>query len=306
MNKIIIPPEFYKTGHYYRTFGHNDCLGMIGCGFMQKKGCFQEAMQVYGHYALVYVLAGTGTYTDDNGNEFPVYPGCIFQRFTDRKHSLSVYDEEPWLECFIAFKYTRVNDKLLHSKLKSWISDDWIGDVNVLPDYSREVIELLSLLDTETPVIDFGIDLNIISKINSIYEQMKVAPLRRVHGLHFQLLSILNDIAHFADSTPEEIREETLVEKICSLIQDNLDRRVSLPLLLGGLGTSYSTLRRIFKKNMGISIGSYLIQLRIDEAYKLLAQGNSVKETAFKLGYNSQFSLSSQFKKFTGVSPNKI
>jgi len=76
------------------------------------------------------------------------------------------------------------------------------------------------------------------------------------------------------------------VEKIAA--ESNLDRRY---------------LSRLFKEETGLSIQEYLIQVRLEEAERLLLRGCNVKEAAHLSGYEDVSNFSKMYKKRTGRTP---
>ena len=62
---------------------------------------------------------------------------------------------------------------------------------------------------------------------------------------------------------------------------------------------------RSFKKELGLPPHVYLTQLRLQEAKHLLAQGDSLAETAAAVGFYDQSALSRHFKKIYGVTPGR-
>lgn len=70
--------------------------------------------------------------------------------------------------------------------------------------------------------------------------------------------------------------------------------------------TSRSTLIRIFNKYAGLSIHKFLLMLKIKVATELLQSGETVTETADRLGFSSQAYFSACYKRETGVNPSEI
>lgn len=71
------------------------------------------------------------------------------------------------------------------------------------------------------------------------------------------------------------------------------------------LNMSYSHFRREFKKEIGLSPGEYLHQVRVRRAQELLDSTSlSLKEIAEKLAYHSAFHFSKDFKARMGQSPS--
>lgn len=64
---------------------------------------------------------------------------------------------------------------------------------------------------------------------------------------------------------------------------------------------------RIFKKNFGITPFNYMLRLRMDTAINLLTTTSlSIKEVAYKVGYENEFYFYKVFKKQFNYSPGKL
>lgn len=69
-------------------------------------------------------------------------------------------------------------------------------------------------------------------------------------------------------------------------------------------GVSYSTLRSAFRAETGTTLGQYHLELRLDEARRLLAQcALTITEISDRTGFCNQKHFSSLFKRKTGVTP---
>ncbi|MCH4887694.1 response regulator [Acidaminobacter sp. JC074] len=67
---------------------------------------------------------------------------------------------------------------------------------------------------------------------------------------------------------------------------------------------SYDYTCRIFKKNIGISLGDYILKVRMEEAHKLLIKEEiKTTELALKCGYSDPGYFSKVFKKYFGMTP---
>lgn len=71
------------------------------------------------------------------------------------------------------------------------------------------------------------------------------------------------------------------------LILDNLDKHILIKDLARKMGSSESTLKRVFSIVFGMGIHKYRIYKRLQLAIRLLHEGKSVKETAAKTGWRS-------------------
>ena len=92
--------------------------------------------------------------------------------------------------------------------------------------------------------------------------------------------------------------------RLISVISQNIDKRMSIPEIAAQARMSVANAKRIFAKYAGCGISEYYNSLKIEEARRLLATGNTVSETAELLGFESQSYFSSFFKRLTGNSPS--
>ena len=70
------------------------------------------------------------------------------------------------------------------------------------------------------------------------------------------------------------------------------------------LGYSYTYLAHVFKDKMDMTIGTYIIHKKMEEAKELLRTGRmNVSQVAERLNYMSVQSFSNSFKKVNGISP---
>ena len=101
---------------------------------------------------------------------------------------------------------------------------------------------------------------------------------------------------------------DKIVNDIINILNDKLDLASSINLneLSFKLGFSKSYIKTQFKKNTGISIIQYFINLKIERAKKMLSQQKySVSEIADALGFSSIYYFSRQFKLHTDMSPSE-
>lgn len=92
------------------------------------------------------------------------------------------------------------------------------------------------------------------------------------------------------------------------LIDDRL-HATDIPPTLSELATlcnlSVRQLSRSFRVSRGVSIGTYVAEIRLDTAKRLLANGESIKAVAFAVGFTSLSSFSHAFRMSTGLPPRE-
>ncbi len=104
----------------------------------------------------------------------------------------------------------------------------------------------------------------------------------------------------FEECIPE-CREE--VERACTFMEQHYAGPIHLDQICGCCGLSKSTLLRAFTKSKGVTPYSYLQNIRIGAAKKLLEQGVSPLEAAMQTGFSDQSHFTNYFNRFIGIAP---
>lgn len=95
-----------------------------------------------------------------------------------------------------------------------------------------------------------------------------------------------------------------LVNKVSNYIQNNLSNPIKVVDISKALFMGRSRLSIDFKKETGINISDYIMQIKINEAKRLLRYSDkSFSTIAFYLGFSSQSHFTKVFKKFTDSTP---
>lgn len=103
------------------------------------------------------------------------------------------------------------------------------------------------------------------------------------------------------ESCVPECREE--VEKACDFMERHFADRISLDQICRCAGLSKSTLLRAFTRSKGVTPYSYLENIRIGKAKKLLEQGVPPIEAAMRTGFSDQSHFTNYFNRFIGLAP---
>lgn len=103
------------------------------------------------------------------------------------------------------------------------------------------------------------------------------------------------------ESCIPECREE--IEKACAFMEQYFAERIYLEQICRHAGLSKSTLLRAFTKSKGITPYSYLENVRIGKAKKLLEKGVPPVEAAMQTGFSDQSHFTNYFSRFIGLAP---
>ncbi len=103
------------------------------------------------------------------------------------------------------------------------------------------------------------------------------------------------------ESCVPECRKE--IEKACAFMERYYAERIDLDQLCRCAGLSKSTLLRAFARSKGVTPYSYLENIRIGKAKKLLEQGVPPVEAALQTGFSDQSHFTNYFNRFIGLAP---
>ena len=99
---------------------------------------------------------------------------------------------------------------------------------------------------------------------------------------------------------------DALMERIMKSINTNLsDPEFNVEKLADDVGISRAQLHRKMKEITGIPTGDFIRNLRLEQAKKILKEGNiNITQVAYAVGFNNQTYFSTVFKKHFGISPS--
>ena len=102
----------------------------------------------------------------------------------------------------------------------------------------------------------------------------------------------------------EELVGNALIEDICACLKANIYGKMSLQMLSDKFHFGKSYLCDQFKKSKGVSVIGYYLELKLEEAKRLLREENiPIHEISEKLGFESPEYFSRYFRKRVGHSP---
>ncbi len=147
------------------------------------------------------------------------------------------------------------------------------------------------------------------SLFKKIYSEYTNRELGYQHIIQAQLMELIIQFfrelrkqqPHFAQTHQE------LVDKAIKYMKENYKSRIRLEDIASDMFVSKNYFRQIFKKITGVSVSTYIQDLRINEACRLLKSDtdNSISKIANKCGYNDMKFFYQAFKKTVGMTPTE-
>lgn len=236
--------------------------------------------RVLSEYQLLYITEGGGSLVTAHSGRHDIKAGTMFLLFPGEWHSYAPDPNSGWHEYWIGFSGSNIDSRVE----KNFFSK-------------------------ENPVYEIGYNESIVE----LYRQA-IEVAKRQEAYFQQLLAgIVNHILGLMFMTERKIRLEPdeaghqLVERAKMLMQESLERDMTMPQLAGELGTSYATFRHGFKKHTGMSPSQYFIGMKIHRAKEILRSSDiSIKELSIRLRFENPEYFATLFKKKTGVSPSEF
>lgn len=98
-----------------------------------------------------------------------------------------------------------------------------------------------------------------------------------------------------------------LIDRARGFIEENYHRRLSLSMVSAKLNVSPNYLSRIFRKETGETLTTYIQKVRLKHAMLMLAEGGrSISEIAYMVGYQNYRDFYRNFVKYENASPRQV
>lgn len=226
-----------------------------------------------------FLAACTGSDVDNQEiwNEFEKmrhYEGIDVQQLTNFLYTGSVSDTSDFLNSWL---HLHGNDK------------------SIVP-YSLYIISTVSFV-----VRDFIDELGCNSVEISLRPDLNFRSLQAIQNECKELI----EYAITLRNRQSDKKYEDIISAVCSKIQsDYADQDISLITLAKYANVSPSYLSTIFKRSLGVTLQSYLINIRMEEAKKLLRTTDMrISEISGSVGYPNPNYFNVVFKRTVGINP---
>jgi AraC-like DNA-binding protein len=198
---------------------------------------------------------------------------------------------------------THLGAWIAFSQRAIWIPPFVSHKAEVLSDTRVQSLYLKkNLLKEETPTVFQVSPLlkEILCKISSWKGELSHA------GREYHLIEVMVDELKDLKSYPFYLifPMQAQARKLANELNSNPNMNRTLQEWGEIVGASYKTLERAFLKETGITFHQWKQKLRVVHALEKLAQGSSVTEVAYDLGYESPSAFIHMFKKITGNTPS--
>jgi AraC-like DNA-binding protein len=231
--------------------------------------------RILSEYQIVYIINGKGVFSSA-GKTWDVIPGSMLLILPGLMHSYKPAKETGWLEYWVGFKGSYF-DKL-----------------------SRE-----GFLSEERLFFDIGHYDYLITVFNRIFDEVRSQkPLYQIKACS-GVLTLISEMLSRSRRQEQPDFYQKIVDEAKYLMETHIDGAINLPNIASQIGISTSRLNEVFKQFTSMTPYQYYIHIKIHKAEELLSDDNiSVKEAAWRLGFDDQYYFSRLFKHKTGLAPS--
>lgn len=142
--------------------------------------------------------------------------------------------------------------------------------------------------------------------LRKIYTQFREAAPVREALLNNCIVNLLTELLVGRESASPGAQSAGIIEDSVAYINDHLAQELSLEELAAQAALSPFYFSRLFKRETGFSPHQYILAARISNAKFLLqSTGDSVKTICFSVGFSSESSFCTAFKKEMGLTPSE-
>jgi AraC-like DNA-binding protein len=229
-------------------------------------------------FYIVFITRGEGILESARTKTYTVKAGTCFLLFPGIWHRYRPHPKHGWEEYWVGFNGSYPTELMQNG--------------NFTP---------------ESPFIEVGLNTELLDLFHLLIKKVQIAELgyrQIISGLALQILGHLHTIAKYKPDGENGNSKWMMQGKF--LLQESIDSPENLEEVLKDLPMSYSSFRKIFKEQMGISPNQYVLELRLDKAMQLLRATNmSINEIADQAGFDSISYFSRMFKQRTSISPKE-
>ena len=235
--------------------------------------------RVLSEYQIVFISAGRGSFQCNTTKTSKIEAGSVFLLFPGVWHRYCPDPKTGWTEWWIAIKgdnVDRLRDEGIINPAHSVFDGSRSKSTTVFPMF-REAARLAQLKPRGLTI--------------------------RLGMIAMHLLTILYWGCITRSSVPSAVLPK-LRQARDILSRENV--RTSPEKIASQLNMGYSQFRKVFKRFTGFSAKQYQVEVRHQRAKELLGGTDlTLKEIAERLGYDSPYHLSLDFKKRTQISPGR-
>jgi len=232
--------------------------------------------RVLREYALIYLTDGHGSFKGHDSGWRRVGAGDVLVLFPGIWHDYHPSPETGWTE-----RWVKLNGELANQ----WCMHD--------------------VLCVDSPVLHVGVHDEIVERFDRLLEIGRSAPpfANQIQaGVTMEMLALI--FKRHQSRNKHSMQAEPTIESALRYIGKNWAQEMDFEVLAKKLGVGYRQFRRLFQEATGLAPHQYLLNLRLNQAKRLLGT-LPVTEVAARVGFTDPLYFSRLFKRKVGIAPTR-
>ena len=255
----------------------NGKLYLTDIGFYpHARNHFRKRKKGIGEHILIYCIAGTGSIHVD-GETYHLNTNNYFVIHSNKAHAYWASEDSPWSIYWLHFGGER----------SECFNDFYCKKMSIEPSVHSRIDDRINLFNELLTALESGFSTESISFANLYLNGLLAS---------FFYIETYRTVKGFHSSNP--------IDQSILYMQRNINKFLSIRDISTFVKLSESHYSKIFRNRTGSSPLDYFINLKMQEAIRLLTnQSFKIKEVACKLGYNDPYYFTRIFTKHIGSSP---
>jgi AraC-like DNA-binding protein len=279
--KGIFSMKTYSTTKLTQCFDVTEIMSFFATRFDNTRFHLGRP-ESYPYWAFIYTVKGDLTFKIGE-KLYKIHDGQVLFYPVDLPHTIVSYRERKWEVCFATFTCGSAQMDALADRI--FTPDAQLSErIRGLFSFGRSYFHLRGQ-DETVGGMRCDADEAVLFKIKSEFE------------------GILTEL-YISPGKKTVARKPPLFGMAVAYMREHMGEPISLSLLAHELCVSVSTLKKVFRKEVGGGVNQYYIDMKLSTAAQLLCDSDlSVGEIAEQLGFSSQFYFSELFKSRYSLSP---
>ncbi|POQ98960.1 hypothetical protein AU468_11240 [Alkalispirochaeta sphaeroplastigenens] len=228
-------------------------------------------------FQVVYITAGKGFFSCPAFEKREVSAGDVMLLFPGIRHAYHPVRGVGWHEYWVGFSGAHAYRLWKNGILRP---EDPLHHIGLNHEVMADYEQIVRLCRQQTPGFQV-----------------------RLGALVLQLLAHIHSIQTISRT---DAGQSELVYQARTVMEQHLDREISVEEIASALGVGYTRLLSIFRDYTGLTPYQYYLQMRIHRAKELLHNTElSIKEVSARMNFENQYYFSRLFKKKTGYTPSQ-
>ncbi len=226
-----------------------------------------------------------------------------YKAFMNREYS---FKHSPFEQEFEFYDCVRAGDADSVKKLMTPLGGSGSGVLSEDPIRNLKYHFIVTVAMMTRFCVEGGMEMETAYTLSDLYilKADKCGTADEIHKLHSE--AVLDFTAQMKRVSRGNIYSKPVIMAM-DHIYDNLHSRISVEDIAGSVGLSTSYLSRLFHKEVGVTISTYIAVKRVETAQNMLKYSDySALDIGNYLAFTTHSHFISTFKKYTGMTPNEF